>query len=73
MHGLIADGALGPALVTKRQVVQHTWPTEDVSTPGDAGCHRRVEADGARWHLMAIDALHIYRNLCQYVLYFLKS
>lgn len=57
MHCLIADGALGPALVTKRQVVQHARPAEDVSTPGDAGCHRRVQADGARWHLVAIDAL----------------
>ena len=62
MHGLIADGALGPALITKREVVQHAWPAEDVSTLGDAGCQRRVEADGARWHLMTIDALWTYTN-----------
>lgn len=62
MHGLIADGAFGPALVTKRQVVQHTRPAEDVPTPGDTGCHRRVEADGARRHLMTVDALQKYTN-----------
>lgn len=57
MNGLVADGALGPVLVTQRQVVQHARPAEDVSTPGDAGCHRRVEADRAGWHLMTVDAL----------------
>lgn len=57
MNGLIADGALGPALVAKRKVVQHARPAEDVSTPGDAGCQRRVEADRARRHLVTVDAL----------------
>lgn len=54
---LIANGALGPVLVTKRQVVQHARPAEDVSTPGDAGRQRGVEADGARRHLVTVDAL----------------
>lgn len=62
MNGLIADGALGPALVTKRQVVQHARPAEDVAAPGDAGCQRRVQADGARRHLVTVDALETYMN-----------
>lgn len=62
VHGLIANGALGPALITKRQIVQHTRPAEDVAAPGDSGCHRGVEADGTRWHLMAVDALQKYTN-----------
>lgn len=57
VHSLIADGALGPALVTKRKVVQHAWPAEDVSAAGNAGCHRSIQADGARRHLMTVDAL----------------
>lgn len=62
VHSLIADGALGPALVAKRQVVQHAWPAEDVSTAGNAGCHRSIQADGARRHLVAVDALWMYTN-----------
>lgn len=57
MNSLVADGAIGPTLVTKGQVVQHARPAEDVSTTGNTGCQRRVEADGARWHLMTVDAL----------------
>lgn len=62
MNGLVADGALGPALVAKREVVQHARPAEDVPTPGDAGCHRRVQADRARRHLMTVDALQTYKK-----------
>lgn len=60
MHSLVADGALGPALVTERQIVQHTRPAEDVSTSSDVGCYRRIEADGTRGHLVAVDALQEY-------------
>lgn len=62
VHGLVADGALGPALVAKRQVVEDARPAEDVSAPCDASCHRRIEADGARRHLMAVDALSTHRK-----------
>lgn len=61
-NGLVADGTLGPALVAKREVVQHARPAEDVSTPGDAGCHRRVQTDRARRHLMTVDALQTYKK-----------
>lgn len=57
MHGLVADGTLGPALVAQRQVVQHARPAEDVSATGDARRHRGVQADGARRHLVTVDAL----------------
>lgn len=57
VHGLVADGALGPALVTERQVVQHARPAEDVSTARDASRHGRIEADRAGRHLVAVDAL----------------
>lgn len=57
VNGLVADGTLGPALVTERQVVQHARPAEDVSTARDAGGHRRVETDRAGRHLVAVDAL----------------
>lgn len=57
VNGLVADGTLGPALVTQRQVVQHARPAEDVSAAGDARCHRGVQADGARRHLMTVNAL----------------
>lgn len=60
MNGLVADGTLGPALVAQRQVVQHARPAEDVSAAGDARCHRGVQADGARRHLMTVDALEKY-------------
>ena len=62
MDGLVADGTLGPALVTEGQVVQHARPAEDVSTPGDAGCQRRVQADRARRHLVTVDALQTDTN-----------
>lgn len=42
--------------------MQHAWPAEDVSTPGDAGCQRRVEADRTRRHLMTVDALETYTD-----------
>lgn len=57
VNGLVADGALGPAAVAQRQVVQHARPAEDVSAAGDAGGQRRVQADGARRHLVTVDAL----------------
>lgn len=60
LNGLVAYGALGPTLVTKRQVVQHARPAEDVSTAGYAGCQRRVEADGTRRHLVTVDALWMH-------------
>lgn len=57
MNGLVADGTLGPAAVAQRQVVQHAGPAEDVSAAGDACGQRRVQADGARRHLVTVDAL----------------
>lgn len=57
VNGFVADGTLGPAAFAQRQVVQHARPAEDVSAAGDACCHRGVQADGTRRHLMAIDAL----------------
>lgn len=60
MDGLVADGTLGPALVAQRQVVQHARPAEDVSAAGDARRHWGVQADGARRHLMTVDALGTY-------------
>lgn len=73
MHSLVADGTLGPALVTQGQVVQHARPAEDVSAPSDASCHRWVEADGARRHLVAIDALWIHRNHLYRLVFTLKE
>lgn len=63
MNGLVADGTLGPAVFAQRQVVQHARPAEDVSAAGDACCHRGVQADGTRRHLVAVDALE--RNTSQ--------
>lgn len=60
MDGLVADGALGPALVTQTQVVQHARPAEDVTAASDARGQGWVQADGARRHLMAVDALHTH-------------
>lgn len=60
MDGLVADGTLGPALVTQTQVVQHARPAEDVTAARDACRQRGVQADGARWHLMAVDALQAH-------------
>lgn len=60
VDGLVADGTLGPALVTQIQVVQHAWPAEDVTAASDARCQGWVQADGARWHLMAVDALQAH-------------
>lgn len=57
VHGLVADGTFGPAAVAQRQVVQHARPAEDVSTAGDPRSHRRVQTDGARRHLVTVDAL----------------
>lgn len=62
VHSLIADGTRGPALVTQRQVVEHAGPTEDVSTASDVSRHRRVQADGAGGHLMAVDTLWKHHN-----------
>lgn len=62
LHILIADGTRGPALVTQGQVVEHAGPTEDVSTASDVSRHRRVQADGAGGHLMAVDALWTQHN-----------
>lgn len=64
VDGLVADGTLGPALVTQTQVVQHARPAEDVTAASDARCQGWVQANGARWHLMAVDALqaHIRRT-----------
>lgn len=60
VNGLVANGTLGPALVTQRQVVQHARPAEDVSAAGDARCHRGVQTDGARRHLVTVDALETH-------------
>lgn len=57
MNGLVADGTLGPAAVAQRQVVQNARPAEDVSAAGDACSHWRVQTDGARRHLVTVDAL----------------
>lgn len=57
VDGLVADGTLGPVALAQRQVVQHARPAEDVSAAGDACGHRGVQADGARRHLVAVDAL----------------
>lgn len=66
VDGLVADGTLGPALVTQTQVVQHARPAEDVTAAGDARRQGWVQADGARRHLMAVDALqaHIQQDGC---------
>lgn len=63
MDSLVADGTLGPALVAEGQVVKHAGPAEDVSAARDASRHRRVEADGAGRHLVAVDALQEGRSL----------
>lgn len=60
VDGLVADGTLGPALVAQTQVVQHAWPAEDVTAACDARRQGWVQADGARWHLMAVDALQAH-------------
>lgn len=57
MHGLVADRTLGPGFFAQRQVVQHAGPAVDVATASDVRCHRRVQADRARRHLVAVDAL----------------
>lgn len=57
VHGLIADGTLGPGLVAQRQVVQHARPAVDVTAAGDVSSHRRVQADGTGRNLVAVDAL----------------
>lgn len=57
MHGLVADGTLGPGFLAQRQVVQHAGPAVDVATASDVGCYRRVQADRTRRHLVAVDAL----------------
>lgn len=62
MHSLIADGALGPALVTEGEVVQHAGPAENVAAACDLCRHRRVQADGAGGHLMAVDPLQVERG-----------
>lgn len=62
VDGLVADGTLGPAPVTQRQEVQHARPAEDVSAAGDARCHRGVQADGARRHLMTVDTLETHTS-----------
>lgn len=60
VDGLVADGTLGPALVTQTQVVQHARPAEDVTAACDARRQGWVQADGARGHLMAVDALQAH-------------
>lgn len=60
VHGLVADGTLGPAPVTQTQVVQHARPAEDVPAARDARRQGRVQADGARRHLVAVDALRAH-------------
>lgn len=62
MHGLVADGTLRPGLLAQRQVVQHAGPAVNMATASDASCHRRVEADRAGRHLMAVDALNWKEN-----------
>lgn len=62
MHGLVADGALGPALVAEGEVVQHARPAEDVAAARDLRRHRRVQADGAGGHLVAVDPLRADRG-----------
>lgn len=62
MHSLIADGALGPALVAEGEVVQHAWPAEDVAAACDLRRHRRIQADGAGGHLVAVDPLQADRG-----------
>ncbi len=57
MHGLIANGALGPTLLAQRDVVQHAWPTVDVAAACDVGRHRGIQADRTRRHLVTVDAL----------------
>lgn len=62
VDGLVADGTLGPAALAQAQVVQHAGPAEDVAAAGDARCQGWVQADGARGHLMAVDALQAHRK-----------
>lgn len=62
MDGLVADGTLGPAALAQAQVVQHAGPAEDVAAAGDARRQGWVQADGARGHLMAVDALQAHRK-----------
>ncbi len=57
MHGLIANGALGPTLLAQRDIVQHAWPTVDVAAARDVGRHRGIQADRTRRHLVTVDAL----------------
>ena len=71
VHRLIADGTCGPALVCQGQVVEHAGPAEDVSAAGDVRCHRRVEADGAGGHLVAVDTLqkpHYLRHVSSQIM-----
>lgn len=62
LDGLVADGTLGPALVAQRQVVQHARPAEDVPAAGDTRRQWGVQADGARRHLMTVDALDTHTH-----------
>lgn len=62
MDGLVADGTLGPAALAQAQVVQHAGPAEDVAAAGDARRQGWVQADGARGHLVAVDALQAHRK-----------
>lgn len=57
MHGLIANGALGPTLLAQREVVQHAWPAVDVAAARHVGRHWGIQADRTRRHLMTVDAL----------------
>lgn len=61
VDSLVADGTLGPAPVAQTQVVQHARPAEDMTTASDARRHWRVQADGARRHLVAVNALETHR------------
>lgn len=62
MDCLVADGTLGPGLLTKGQVVQDAGPAEDVSAAGDLGSDGRVQADGAGGNLVAVDSLSNHRG-----------
>lgn len=63
MNRAITDGALTPSLLTQRDIVQDTWPAEDVATAGDLSCSRWVEAYWTGGYFMAADSLEKHNRI----------